>query len=438
VRKFEDILRDKLYEAKSDFPDSIWDDIKNEIPIEKSKPGNALWIGFFLFSFAFVILTINKYPAWKVETPAAPSAELNAVEYYGFISSIHDIQNISYNNPTVAINVDNQSKVNIAESSSSSNTFLPSEGATSKVTILKASVPKRTMLDIPQVDQTKMRNLVDFNPLEFNAVQPLTVKKKRLPILNSSKEEVYCEIHQGAKPEYYLGSRHISSYAFNSLRAKSEGLNEYTKSRLRSESKKYSFSDEINFGASFRNGYFAEIGVRYDQINEKFNYKDYNASGSATFINNDTISIGGNPEAISDTIITDVAGVREVVNHNKFRKISIPVSIGYEFPLNKKVTVAGKAGLLVNVWSKYEGKMFDESGAIADIGEIQKSRNPFFRSLVHSATASVYLQYNVNNNLQLISGLNGYKNLGSTSHEFYGVEQKYSSLGLFVGAKYLL
>ncbi len=136
--------------------------------------------------------------------------------------------------------------------------------------------------------------------------------------------------------------------------------------------------------------------------------------------------------------MTDVVGVREVINHNKFRKISIPVSLGYEVPLNKKVTLGGKAGLVVNVWSKYDGKMFDDSGNIVEISEVQQSKSPFFKTLVHNASASLYLQYNVNDNLSFVTGLNGYKNLGTTSHEFYGIEQKYSSLGLFVGGKYLL
>lgn len=444
MRKFEDILRDKLYDAKSDFPSSIWDDIKNEIPIEKSKPSNGLWIGFFLCSFAFIIFTINQYPSWKANETQNRTAEiLNTTEFEGFISSMHEIENLPTNNLTFNINGSSNQIVN-----NNSNLFLKNEKIASSPSLISNSINQITQVlwtnsEIENQDQTNLgaANEIskNFLPLEVNTNHELAVKKKPLPTLNLPEEDVYCEIHHKPDAQYYIGTRHISSYAFNSLRAKSEGLNEYTNSRLSSESKKYSFSDEVTFGASFQNGYIAEIGIRYDQINEKFNYKDFNATGSTVLINSDTINNGsGNTEIIVDTVMTDVVGVREVINHNKFRKISIPVSLGYEVPLNKKVTLGGKAGLVVNVWSKYDGKMFDGSGNIVEISEVQQSKSPFFKTLVHNASASLYLQYNVNDNLSFVTGLNGYKNLGATSHEFYGIEQKYSSLGLFVGGKYLL
>ncbi len=444
MRKFEDILRDKLYDAKSDFPSSIWDDIKNEIPIEKSKPSNGLWIGFFLCSFAFIIFTINQYPSWKANETQNRTAEiLNTTEFEGFISSMHAIENLPTNNVTFNINGSSNQIVN-----NNSNLFLKNEKIASSPSLISNSINQINQVlwtnsEIENQDQTNLGTANEisknFLPLEVNTNHELAVKKKPLPTLNLPEEDVYCEIHHKPDAQYYIGTRHISSYAFNSLRAKSEGLNEYTNSRLSSESKKYSFSDEVTFGASFRNGYIAEIGIRYDQINEKFNYKDFNATGSTVLINTDTINNGsGNTEIIIDTVMTDVVGVREVINHNKFRKISIPISLGYEVPFNKKVTLGGKAGLVVNVWSKYDGKMFDGSGNIVEISEVQQSKSPFFKTLVHNASASLYLQYNVNDNLSFVTGLNGYKNLGATSHEFYGIEQKYSSLGLFVGGKYLL
>lgn len=444
MRKFEDILRDKLYDAKSDFPNTIWDDIKNEIPIEKNKPGNGLWIGFFLFSFAFVIFSINQYPSWKVNDSESPTAHrINSTDFDGFLSSIHDVEGLAYknieatpNNPNkqflnneVALNLNRQQRIK------SNASFIGLENKPNPAAFAEQKFPQQIFVDLNPIKVLQK----ELSPLSIDNKKGFEVKKKPLHTLSLSKEDVYCEIHHEPDAQYYIGSRHISSYAFNSLRAKSQGLTEYTNSRLSSESKKYSFSDEITFGASFRNGYIAEIGLRYDQINEKFNYKDFNATGSTTLINSDTINnSSGNTEIIIDTIMTDVVGVREVINHNKFRKISIPISLGYEVPLNKKVVLGAKAGLVVNVWSKYEGKMFNDAGNIVEIDEIQKGKNPFFKTFVHNASASLYLQYNINDNLSFVTGLNGYKNLGTTSHEFYGIEQKYSSLGLFVGGKYLL
>jgi len=94
--------------------------------------------------------------------------------------------------------------------------------------------------------------------------------------------------------------------------------------------------------------------------------------------------------------------------------------------------------LLINVWSQYNGRMFDEELNVTSINDRQASNNPLFNKLVHSVTGSAFLQYDVNKNMELLVGVNAYKNLGSTSYETNPLDQKYSSLGIFVGGKYNL
>jgi len=113
-------------------------------------------------------------------------------------------------------------------------------------------------------------------------------------------------------------------------------------------------------------------------------------------------------------------------------------SIGYQFPLNKKVSIAAKAGVVVNMFSNYKGRMFDESLNVTSIEERQQSKNPFFNKLVHSVSGSAYLQYHVDENMEFLVGINAYKNIGSTSFETNPLNQRYSSLGIFVGGKYNL
>ncbi len=185
MRKFEDILRDKLYDAKSDFPSSIWDDIKNEIPIEKSKPSNGLWIGFFLCSFAFIIFTINQYPSWKANETQNRTAEiLNTTEFEGFISSMHEIENLPTNNLTFNINGSSNQIVN-----NNSNLFLKNEKIASSPSLISNSINQITQVlwtnsEIENQDQTNLGTANEisknFLPLEVNTNHELAVKKKTI------------------------------------------------------------------------------------------------------------------------------------------------------------------------------------------------------------------------------------------------------------------
>lgn len=465
MRNFEDIMKEKLYGAESTYSENMWANIKKQIPIAKKSNGRYYWMATFLIAFSSMILMVQQYPNWKVEQEASNQVtEVEALDVSKFILSPSDLASrqlysTSHLKPTLQ----------------SPNLFLEEKVLSTQASPLAPGVPTLANLESSELipNQVSLANQTSFEQTALGdkffgdkniisetetgneviaAKAPLYTLAKiskfniglKIPTYNISDSrkikdnDVHCEVLNGRQSRYYVTARHVNSYAFNNLNSKSPTAEEYMSSRFTSESKKYSFSDEVAFGLEYRSGLFVELGLRYDQINEKFNYLDPNARGETTVIVSDTVFTGGSSEVITDTITTELSGVREIVNNNHFRKISVPLSIGYEFPLNKKVSIAGRTGLVLNVWSKYEGKMFDENLDVVSIDDRQASNNPFFNKLVHSVSASAYLQYQMNKRMEFLVGLDGYQNIGSASFDSNPLDQKYSSLGIFVGTKYNL
>ncbi len=473
MRNFEDIMKDKLYGAESDYSDKIWENVKKEIPITKKSNSRYIWMSAFLFAILSMILMVQQYPNWKVNQESAESfTQVEPLDVSQFILSQADLDSRQvYSSvqkviPTLrkANEINNEQILSSRSNSLSPNVPTLASTEFAKRKNEKKIISQSTRLSLEQTasrdiffdtdDSAKISELNDLKVIKekFEKEAPLytlaTISKFNVGLkipeykitANSRNKDndVHCEVLKGKQSKYYIAGRHVNSYAFNNLKAKGPAAEEYLTSRYASESKKYSFSDEVSFGVEYRSGVFAELGIRYDQINEKFNFYDPNARGTSTFIVSDTIQAGAGSTVIIDTITTELTGLREVVNSNHHKKISVPLSIGYKLPLNKKVSIAGRTGLLLNVWSRYEGKMFDENLEVVSISHRQSSLNPLFNKLVHSVSASAFLQYKMNKRMEFLVGLDGYKNLDSATYESNPLNQKYASLGIFIGTKYNL
>lgn len=458
-------MKDKLHGATSDYSGNIWENIKKEIPIAKQGNGRYYWMMAFLFAFSTMIFVVQQYPNWKVNQQANEAiSEVEALDVSKFILSPSDLasrqlQPITYPKPSLQPAINTTSKILTTKSTTLADDVptlanLYSENQNNKVTQANSTNSINQSIDIDATalnadarkedTQTETVNTAQKAPLyslanisKFNI--GLKIPTYTIPATRKDKKnDVHCEVLAGKQSKFYVTGRHVNSYAFNNLNIKNPSADDYMTNRHGSESKKYSFSDEVSFGTEYRNGLFVELGLRYDQINEQFNYLDANAQGQSTVVVSDTIWSGNMSEVIQDTVTTQLSGQREIVNNNRFRKISVPFSIGYQFPLNKKVSIAARSGLVLNVWSKYEGKMFDENFNVVSIDDRQNSSNPFFNKLVHSVSASAYLQYKMNKRMEFLVGLDGFRNLGSTSYDTNPIDQKYTSLGVFIGTKYNL
>ncbi len=470
MRKFEDIMKEKLHGAKTEYSDKIWENVRKEIPIMQPNNSRFYWLAAFLFVFSTMIFMIHQFPNWKIAEEEKAVASIKAMDVSQFILSYEDIaknqiRTSKSRNPVFGTLVGSPTVQRSQEVFTTKSTTI-AEDVPVLSNLMIAHLPfngseeiisDKFIIGDPNSNFGQMAKLgastfADDQEAKYQFHAPLyslariskynvglKIPSYQIPVqVKNKKKDVHCEVLQGSQSKFYLAARHVNSYAFNSLDVKNPSADDYMTSRHSTESKKYSFSDELAVGLEYRSGLFFELGVRYDQINEKFNYFDPNALSESTVIVSDTIVSEGMTQVIVDTVTTKLPGVREIVHNNRFRKISLPLSVGYQFPINKKVSVAARTGIVMNVWSKYIGKMFDENLDVVSIVDRQNGNNPFFNKLVHSVSASAYLQYKMNKRMEILVGLDGYKNIGSTSYDTNPIDQKYSSLGIFIGTKYNL
>lgn len=465
MRKFEDIMKEKLHGATSEYSENIWENIRKEIPIAKKSSGRYYWMTAFLFAFALMIFSVQSYPSWKISQESAHFAEVEPLDMTKFILSPEDLNARKLHSntipkPTLKPVLANPEAQVLTTQSAVLAEDVPTLVDSKNIQVAVSAIDTRSNLSFDNTTQGKLvdakssTEVINDTKLEKVAGEKaplytladiskfnigLKIPEYKIPARKKGRDnESHCEVLKGKQSRFYLTARHVNSYAFNNMQIKSPAGEEYLSARHASESKQYSFSDELAFGVEYRGGLFAELGLRYDQINEKFSYFDPNARGESTVIVSDTIFTGGTPQVIVDTVTTQLTGLREVVNNNRYRKVSVPLSIGYQYLLNKKVSIAARTGLVLNVWSKFDGKIFDENLEVVSIGERQDSNSPFFNKLVHSVSASAYLQYKMNKRMEFLVGLDGFRNIGSASFDSNPIDQKYSSLGIFVGTKYNL
>jgi len=324
VRKFDDILRDKLYEATNDnYSGAVWANIKGQIPIKKKSKSHVFWLASFLFIFAMMITAVHQYPNWKIDKEQNKTAEADskAIRYSSIdLAPVNNQSTTSENyvlptgnNQTAEVDITTLSDLSInddlevrQEIKENLKTGIAQQNAIpfsfkGEAVIRDAASlnpPVNTTSDfasasdainISKSENTKVSQINKLGALfhlngEMNVptINPIRTNKR------SKANEVHCEVLKGKQSKYYVSARHISSYAFNELSSKTPAADEYMTSRHITESKRYSFSDEVTFGIEYRSGLFAELGMRYDQINEKFNFLDPNAQQPSTVRKRDT------------------------------------------------------------------------------------------------------------------------------------------------------
>ncbi len=479
MSKFEDILKDKLYNAKAEVPDRLWENISQQIPVERNRSGRIFWLSSILFFVIASIGMIRYYPSWNKNESLLAENELSSSSDFNFVNPIQDFfqsdsevkspptaehnSNVDLEklnsgfeadfknlNTGIENNLSSPAIFSLTENGhefSSSNIFNAHSSSVNELDktlskslneqklnlvkredlISKEKIERSFSSSVQQILHSHgQRTLTSLDPSTISITQP---KKK-------TREEFHCVELNGKANRLYLAARHISSYAFSSFDAKNDAAEPYLEKRLVSESKKYSFSDEVSVGLEMRKGMFTEVGLRYDQINEKFSYIDPNALHNTTIITIDTVISALDTTVVVDTVNTVLPGIREIVHQNRYKRLSVPLSFGYQYEVNRHLSLAVKAGLVVNVWSSNNGKIFNEEFEVIDIESRKNSEIPIYRNLIHSVSASLYGQYRVNKFLELTAGLNSYRFLGSGTHSSYSLDQRYTSLGLFVGAKY--
>lgn len=229
---------------------------------------------------------------------------------------------------------------------------------------------------------------------------------------------------------FYLDALVSPDLTFRQLQPRDPEFEEYVNTRKETESNMYAFSGALRLSMVSDNGLAFRTGINYSQINERFSYINGSEEVIETINNYDQ---EGNIIS-TDTIIK--IGTRRKITQNYFRMLDIPFLLGYELTSNKlRISVNGGA---------YLNLLFRQKGDFLSPDNLQPVRFdsgdpdafPAFKQQAGLGWyGSVGFAYQAGPNLQLVVEPHFKVFPKSITRDQYGVQQRYTTTGLFIGLR---
>lgn len=219
-------------------------------------------------------------------------------------------------------------------------------------------------------------------------------------------------------------------YVLRDLEAVDAGFIAYANRRDATEVFRHGTSFSMRFSSVSDRGLAVRSGLHYAAINEQLNLKigeEERLVAQIKYAENGSI-IG------TDTTLA-LVGTYRIVN-NRYTELDIPLLLGYEYT-GGKVSFSLNGGILVNMLSAQRGEFLspntDEavSFSSADPNAYRAFRNRL--GLGFYGSMGAYFQ--INEQLQFVLEPYFKWRPGSYTVEGYGLEQRYSTAGLFVGLR---
>ncbi len=270
---------------------------------------------------------------------------------------------------------------------------------------------------IASLASPKMRNVSSLNKfsaipiLHSYSIKPLKIKKSRMSL----------NIYSG----YSFIERDLKNNLFP------DELDPLIMARNNSESLLKATKLGAEFRYQLRSGFYAKLGIEYQNINEKFTWQ----SQRIDTVNIDGAIVSQYVSAQNDT--TNTFGSRlgtkttdeNWISFNNHRSFNIPISVGYELKRGPWSFFA-EGSFHFNVLHKFSGEQLDESLSVnSGINYSRPKQNYSF---------SAGIGYQMTSNLNLYVQPNFQSLVISSPRRDAQVEQKYKLYGLSLGVGYLL
>jgi len=176
-----------------------------------------------------------------------------------------------------------------------------------------------------------------------------------------------------------------------------------------------------------------KTGLQYAQINEQFALRTENERKTTTVIVSRTISRAQGDTTISDTTSVTEIGYRVQKNINHYRRIELPLSIGYEFGRDgDKWRLGLNGGAIINLSSWYEGQTIDTSNNVISISN--KDAGVYKKSAGIALFAGASITRKINDNLDVFAEPYFRYDLSGMASSV-GYTQKFHTAGIAIGAR---
>lgn len=229
---------------------------------------------------------------------------------------------------------------------------------------------------------------------------------------------------------FYLDVLASPDLTFSNMQARDANFEEYTKSRRETESLIFAFSGGLRLSIVGDNGLAFRTGVNYSQVNEKFNY--FNGTEERTIIRD----IRDNQGNIIGTETVVEIGERYLVTRNTYQMLDIPFVFGYERKFGA-LGISANAGAYLNLLFRQQGNFLspqDLKPVSIDSGD-PEAFQAFKRQAGLGYYGSLGFAYETRSGMQLLLEPHFKLFPKSITQDAYVVQQRHSSVGLFVGIR---
>ena len=228
----------------------------------------------------------------------------------------------------------------------------------------------------------------------------------------SQREQVFADF--GVGPQY--ANQLLSSRNFESENLK---IN-----REDTESYLFAYNASARLGIKLANGLTGTSGLSFDRFHERFDYFDPNqVRTTITNVIVDTIYNNGNITYVWDTLSIQTRGERTVKHSNALTFISIPVTVGYTWQM-EKFNLGVQGGLAFNLLFTKGGRIVQPDGQVGSLnGDGHKS--VYKTQAGVSLLSSVVLEYKLQNDLSVFVEPRFAYQLSNLTNDDYLLDQNY-------------
>ena len=465
--KIDDIFRQRLHDAQVPPPPFVWSAVEYELNKRRSRW--PLWL------FAFGILAMSgviwqasqqqmiqgisenspakatpNYEQLNITAGKENTQESNFKETSGQISSSTSGKQPFLKASVLASSKRNQSVTTKQETNLQALSKISSVKHPAEQHLLSEFIDKQVptnsdplYLPIPDEDRPLIRG-VNIPIATPEAVISMSQAGKDIPI----KDFKSPSRRKKAKPKLcYDFARHPSAwlvdvYAGPSLaqRSLTSRLDDepYLNQRLATEKRSAALNAGVRASLMFNRNFLVRTGLHYDQITEVFEYID------PTFVITSINKIYVNGQFMGvDTVVT--YGANLLKTYNRYAMLDVPFLVGVEMRSGRS-GFSINAGLSANVLFQKRGVIIDpltqEPARFGLVPEKPKNIGPnaslsqaaFRPSVGLSATASVQWYWHITPQMRLFAEPSFRQVLRPVSLASHPVEQRYSILGLRLGA----
>lgn len=238
-----------------------------------------------------------------------------------------------------------------------------------------------------------------------------------------------------AKFQFFTEMEGGISFASRNLFAKSESANVLLQTRDDYETSLEATHVGFNLGIQHRKGFRFSTGIRQTRITERLDFNEnISTVDSVEGVRVLRLNFSGDTIPIMGMIPQTTTTINEMKIYNRYTLLDIPLTVGYDFSINKKWKAGVEAGVLVNLSLKTKGIIFDET--LQEIN-LENTETEIFKSKVglnYHLGLSVSRTFSKKLDLFIAPSVRIYSQ--DFAQDSYGLSQKYFLLGGNIGVRY--